>query len=353
MTAVGERTASARSELVVEAMCETPLPWDVFVRAASDSSFCHLWAWRRIMSDVLGHETLYLAALDRDGAWRGVLPLVHVRSRLAGSYLISLPFLNAGGPIGSDEACHLLAEWAVEEARTRRVDLLELRGRRALGAPLAVSSRKITVVLDLPSTADELWQRFPPKLRSQIRRPEKVGLEARFGLDQVEGFYRVFARHMRDLGTPVLPLSFFEGIVAAFPDQAMLGVVYRGAEPVAAGCGFCWGHTFEITWASALTRYAREAPNMLLYWGAMRQAIARNMRRFDFGRCTRGSGTHRFKLQWGGHEIPLPWSQWSASGTTAPPTPERLRYRVAAGVWKRLPLPVTNSLGPRLARILP
>ena len=42
--------------------------------------------------------------VDADGAPQGVLPLVHVRSRLFGNYLLSMPFLNDGGPLGPPEA---------------------------------------------------------------------------------------------------------------------------------------------------------------------------------------------------------------------------------------------------------
>ena len=45
---------------------------------------------------------------------------------------------------------------------------------------------------------------FPAKLRSQVRRPEKEGITYAFGPDQVAPFFEVFARHMRDLGTPLL-----------------------------------------------------------------------------------------------------------------------------------------------------
>ena len=55
------------------------------------------------MRDVLGHESLYVAATDDDGTWHGVLPLVRVRNIL-GHYLISLPFLNDGGPLGDPDA---------------------------------------------------------------------------------------------------------------------------------------------------------------------------------------------------------------------------------------------------------
>jgi len=60
---------------------------------------------------------------------QGVLPLVRVRSPLLGHYLVSMPFLNAGGPIGSPGAVAALGEHATLLARRRDVDLLELRTR--------------------------------------------------------------------------------------------------------------------------------------------------------------------------------------------------------------------------------
>ena len=218
---------------------------------------------------------------------------------------------------------------------------------------LRLSQRKLTVRLELPPAAEDLWRAFDPKLRSQIRRPQRDGLVARFGPDQVDAFYDVFARNMRSLGTPVLPRAFFTRLAAIFAGLIVFGAVYRSGQPVAAGCGFVWRDEFEMTWASSLREYSRSAPNMLLYWSFIEQMIARGVRVFDFGRCTPGSGTHRFKQQWGGADVALPWLQWSPRNVAATPSPERPTYRLAAAVWRRLPLGVTNRIGPFLARRLP
>ncbi len=327
--------------------------WDRFVETAAGASFCHLAGWREVMEDVLGHECLYLVAVEDGGATAGVLPLVSVRSRVFGHYLVSMPFLNAGGPLGDSPARAALVARAREEAARRGVRLLELRSRDGVEG-LRLSHRKITVALDLPAEPDALWAAFSSKLRSQIRRPQKEGLATRFGPDQRDAFYAVFARNMRDLGTPVLPAALFARIAAVFPERAEFGAVWRdGREPVAAGCGFFWRDEFEITWASSLKEFSRSAPNMLLYWGFLGRAIARGARRFDFGRCTPGGGTHRFKLQWGGRDVPLPWAQWSPGDVTATPSPERPLYRVAAACWSRLPLGLANRVGPVLARQIP
>lgn len=329
--------------------------WDSMLEEMGGSTFCHLGAWRRIMTEVLGHEVHYRVAKDQSGTPVGLLPMIRVRSRFFGSYLLSMPFLSYGGPLGTAAARAFLGRHAVEDARRLGVDLLELRARVPIPGDLTTSHRKLTVLLDLPDSPETLWEdRLKTKVRSQVRRPRKEGMVTRTGLAQLAPFYSVFAENMRDLGTPVLPERFFRAIREGLPDQVQFCVVEWKGAPVAAGCGFLWGGEFEITWAGSLRRYSRMAPNMLLYWTMMEEAIARGAHTFNFGRCSPDSGTHRFKRQWGGQDHPLPWAHWSPKELTATPNPDSGRIiKVATAVWKKLPLGVANRVGPLLSRGLP
>lgn len=332
----------------------SPEEWNRFVSGSHEATYCHLWGWREIMEDVLGHQCPYQVIRDGTGALVGVLPLVHVRAAPLGSYLLSMPFLNSGGPIGSDWAQRALVKHAVSEAVARRVDLLELRTRRSVRTDVRVSTRKLTVLLDLPETPEELWQDgLTAKVRNQIRRPMKEGMEARFGPDQLPAFYDVFSRHMRDLGTPVLPFRYFQRKSELFGPIMEVCAIYHKQTPVAGGLGFVWGDEFEITRASALRAFSRSAPNMLLYWALMERSIRRGIRTFNFGRCSQNSGTHRFKRQWGGRDIPLPWLQWSPRKVVATPSGDGAMLSVASFVWSRVPLSLANRFGPILARRLP
>lgn len=325
--------------------------WDAFGSAQRGWTHFHRHGWREVIAGVHGHECPYLAAWD-DDRLAGVLPLVRVKSVLFGHYLVSMPYLNYGGPLGEPAAVRELAAQAAGLARAGNAKLLELRSAVELPVDLAVSHRKITVILDLPPHDSEaVFAGFKGKLRSQIRRPQKEGVTVRFGADQVEPFYDVFARHMRDLGTPVQPRALFERIAATFTDDAWFGCAWLGGRPIACGAGFRWGSQFEMTWASALTEFQSLAPNMLLYWAFIERAAAEGLAQFNFGRCTPGSGTHRFKLQWGGHDVPLYWYQAGDAGAT--PSPDQAAYAWGPRLWKRLPLPLANALGPRIVRGIP
>jgi serine/alanine adding enzyme len=325
--------------------------WDELV-ARSGGTFCHLSAWRKIMEDVFGHRTYFLTARNSDGAVEGVLPLVSIRSKLLGNFLLSMPCLNYGGPLGSDAARVALCEEATRIADSTGVDVLELRARDAEPPVLTPAARKIAVIVPLAPTVEEQWEkRFKSKLRGKIKRPMNHGMEVRFGAAELDPFYEIFARNMRDLGTPVLPRQWFEAIRDAFGDTVIFASVYSEGIAVASGCGFMYGDEFEITWSSALREHNSKHPNMLLSWALMQESIRRGATAFNFGRSTPGSNTHEYKQQWGGHDIPLPWAIWGKQ--SGQPDQNSTKFRIATAIWSRLPVGLTKRIGPALARQLP
>ena len=337
----------------VEQFGGAPRDWDNFVRSQPSWSHFHLFAWKDVITRVFGHECIYLAARE-NGQLAGVLPLVRVKSLFFGHYLVSMPFVNYGGPLGMDTAVIALVSHAANLARRNNAKLLELRSRTALPVTLPVSHRKITVLLELPSgDVDSLWKRLDPKVRSQVRRPQKEGVVVRFGVDEVAPFFQVFARHMRDLGTPTQPRHLFETLAETFPNDTWFGCAYYRGRPIAGGCGFRWATEFEMTWASALAEYKRIAPNMLLYWSFMERAVADGLSTFNFGRCTPDSGTHRFKKQWGSHDVPLWWYDLSLEPGVATPSPTDGAYAWGPRIWKRLPVRLATALGPSIVRFIP
>jgi len=304
------------------------------------------------MAGSFGHETIALAARDGSGRLVGVLPLVRVRTLLFGHYLVSMPFLNDGGPIGTDEGVAALAAEAIRLANQGNVKLLELRARETLPLQLRISRRKITVLLDLDPEPEKVFAGLPSKLRSQVRRPGRAGVEIRFGKDQIEPFYDVFARHMRDLGTPVLPRRFFQQMSAHHGDQAWFAAAWLADRPVAGGAGMRFGSEFEITWASSLREFNQIAPNMGLYWAFVERACREGVTVFNFGRCSPDSGTHRFKRQWGGRDVPLHWYQYGPAALTPSPDQGGL-IGLGPRLWRHLPLPLATALGPGIVRGIP
>ncbi len=339
----------------IEQFSGTPAEWDTFVRSTPDFTHFHLHGWRTVIERVFDHECIYLAARQADGSLAGVLPLVRVRSLIFGHYLVSMPFLNYGGPLGSAPAVSALVARAVELAQEGKVKLLELRSRFPLDIPLAASHRKLTVLLDLPAgDPKKLWSRFEPKIRTQVRRSQKDGATIKFGPQEIGPFFDVFSDHMRELGTPTQPRRLFDTIAEVFPEDTWFGSVYLDGQAIACGCGFRWGSEFEMTWSSARTAFRQIRPNMLLFWSFMERAAAEGLSTFNFGRSSPGSGTHDFKQKWGAtRDEPLWWYGLAAKAGAKTPSPDDAGFAWGPKLWKRLPTPVATAIGPRIVRYIP
>lgn len=330
--------------------------WDSFVEASDNAEIYHLFAWKRHFESVFGHDCYYLAARDDKEQTVGVLPLVHQNSRLFGNFLISIPCFNYCGILAhTDEAHAALVEEASRLARNLGAGHVELRHRESKSLELPLRSDKVSMTLPLPDSEELLWKGFTSKLRAQIRRPQKEGAVCvSGGLELLDEFYAVFAHNMRDLGTPVFPKQMFADILARFPEGARIFVVRMHDKPVAAG--YTLGHrgTLEIPSASSLREFNRYSPNMLLYWTVLQYAVSMGFTAFDFGRTTIDSGPYRFKKQWGAESSGLKWHYILEEGKALPRiNPDNPKYRMAVNVWRRLPLPVANFLGPQVVKRLP
>ena len=330
--------------------------WDAFVTGTPASCLYHLYGWGDVIAETFGYRPIHLAATSSASELLGILPLVHLKSHLFGRMLVSLPYFNYGGICAERaDVRDALFEAAVRVAKERRSDFLEIRHEDDWRQDLPRKTSKVAMRLRLPGSSPELWKALGSKLRNQIERPQKEGMTAVVGREELlDDFYLVFATNMRDLGTPVYPRAFFSNILRTFPERTWIAAVYLNGLPVAAGFVAGFRGTLEIPWASSLRAYNRASPNMLLYWTCLDFACRNGYSVFDFGRSTRGEGTYRFKEQWGAKPHPLYWYYWVRNGGGIPQVnPANPKYRAAIETWKRLPLGVTRWLGPMIVRNIP
>lgn len=336
-------------------ICQDAAAWDAYVEASPLASNYHRWRWKELIEDTYGHKTFYLAAQE-DGRICGVLPLVGIKSWLWGRFLVSMPFFSYGGVLADTpevgegllhEAEKLASEWGAKH--------IELRQAEALNGNWKSSTAKVSMVVPLPETAEKYFGSLASRLRNKIRGAQKQGLTAQWGKEElVKDFYRVFSCNMRNLGTPVYPRAWFENFLRVARDSSRILLVWDGKEPVAATFITTYRDQMELPWIASTPAARGKYSTVFLYWTALEWAAQNGFRRVDLGRCTPGSGTHRFKTQWQCEEVPLPWSYWLKEGGTLPQLrPDNPRFHLAVEAWKRLPLGVANLLGPRIVRAIP
>ncbi len=329
--------------------------WTAYLEAHAETTAYHQWGWETVFRRAFRHRTDRLVA-RRSGRIVGVLPVVTMKSWLFGRFMVSLPWVNYGGVLASTVgAGRALVEEAGRLAAARGLRHVELRHRTPQFPHLPSRQHKVAMTLALESAEGEMWTALDRKVRNQVRKAEKSGLTVESGgAELVADFYKVFARNMRDLGTPVYTRRLFDEALAVFPHQARVFVVRLGAEPVAASVTIRHRDRMEVPWASSLREHNALAPNTLLYWTMIRHAIASGCRVFDFGRSSPGAGTYRFKEQWGAQPEPLAWEYVLSPGAPLPDQgPTNPKFSLAIEAWKHLPLWLANRLGPSIVRAIP
>lgn len=330
-------------------------PWDAYVESAAPESLYHRWVWRDVIEETFGHQPYYLTAVE-DGAIRGVLPLVRIRSRLFGSSLISIPFFSYGGVVADTEAARegLLAK-AAELGRELGVRHIELRQGDESPMSWPMASAKVTMEIQLPGTIEEYFNQLSTSRRKKLRYGLKRGLRAEWGSGEaVPMFYKIFATNMRNLGTPVYPIAFFENQIRRLRGNIRILSLWDDAKPVAASFVTSHRDSLELPWAASLPESRKKEAPMIMYWALIEKGIEEGFRKIDLGRCSPGGGTYDFKRHWNPVERPLHWYYWLGTNASIPqPRPDDPKFKLATSVWKRLPLVIANGLGPRLVRSIP
>lgn len=328
--------------------------WRGYIGERAATTFFHQLGWKRAIERAFGHACPYLLA-TRAGRPVGVLPLTLVRSRLFGRRLVSTGFAVRAGPIADDATVEagLLAE-ARKLADAAGVGCIEVR------AALPERHDRVTRTgfyanfsKRIEPDDDANLKAIPRKQRAMVRKGINAGLTSRADHD-VDTCHGIYASSVRNLGTPVFPKAWFRALVAAFPAESEVTTVLApDGQPVAAVLSFFFRDTVLPYYGGGLASARRLAANDVMYWEVMRRAAARGYTEFDFGRSKVDSGAYAFKKNWGFPPEPLAYS-YELVRATAPPdlSPTNPKFATATRLWQRLPLAVTNTVGPWIARDL-
>ena len=348
------RAARASDRVVVRPFATADASrWEAFVATCAEATFFHAIGWREIIADEFRHPTHYLIA-ERGAEIAGILPLAEVRSRLFGHSLVAVPFGVYGGPAANDaDAERALIDAAVDLARSLGVDHLELRNRR-LKCPdwpqqdLYVTFRKV-----LAPDVDANLRAIPRKQRAMVRKGIGNGLTSEIDMS-VDRFFALYADNMHRHGTPPFSRRYFARLREVFGDRCeVLVVVDAERRPVSGVLSFYFRDEVLPCYAGDTVAARDLAANDFKYWELMRRACERGVRVFDYGRSKRDTGSFAFKHNWGFEPEPLHYEYCLLKGDAIPQNnPANPKYRALVAMWRKLPLPVANALGPMLVRNL-
>lgn len=326
--------------------------WDDFVHAMPQATFFHLSGWSRVIERAFNQRLHYVLA-EQDGTVTGVLPLVHMKTRLFGSTLVSNPFCVYGGPVAVDEATEqALVDHAVGLMRATGVKAMEFRTADAKpGCDWPVKDN-LYVTFRRPIGPDDEanLKDIPRKQRAMVRKGISNGLTSVADMN-IDRLHAIYAESVRNLGTPVFSRKYFRLLGEVFHDRADVVTVMDQDAPVASVLNFYFRDQVLPYYGGGTAAARDRAANDFMYWEVIRRAAARGSRLFDFGRSKLGTGAFAFKKNWGFSPEPLHYRYKLEPGTPIPEhNPNNPKYAMFIKAWKKLPIPVANALGPHIVR---
>ena len=321
--------------------------------AETGASLFHRPAWLAAVEAGTGQRAAGLVC-ERLGVVTGWLPLTEVRSALFGKALVSSGFGVGGGILAEGpEVARTLAAAAENHTVAGGFSGVELRGGPIPEHWQAWDDKHCGFIRPLAANDEAELTAIPRKARAEVRKGLGFGHRITIGREarDLAAHYACYAESVRNLGTPVFPRSLFRAMLEAFRDSSDILTVWQGDKPLASVLSFYHAGAVMPFWGGGVYAARAARANEVMYYELMLHARRQGCTQFDFGRSKTGSGPFAFKKNWGFAPEPLTYGAWTAPGQPARNIdPTDASYSRKIELWKKLPLPLANTLGPWIAR---
>jgi len=330
--------------------------WDEYVDRHPQGTLFHRTPWQKMIQEEFGFRSIYLKAVDSTGI-RGILPLFEVPQLFGKVNMISIPFSVYGGLLGDESRIEVsLLKRAETILKDRGGQFLELRHREGRDLPpLPGTDLYVTYCRDLPDRPEDCLGLLPRKARAAARHARnRYGLEAVSTLDLLDGFHNLFLLNKRRLGSPSFRPSFFRKVVDVHGDSVGLFNILEGGKPRSAVIYFVYRDTIFPYFAGTAPNAESVHASNFMYMALMEHAVRLGLKKFDFGRSRKNTGSARFKEHQGFSAVDLKYGYLLNRMDSVPTNnPSNPRYDLVKSIWSRTPVWVTRILGPRLIRYFP
>ena len=347
-------------------LASTEEKWNSLVERSASATTYHLWEWGETLSSTYNYRKYYLALME-DSDIIGALPLIHVKSRLFGNRLISLPFCEHGGPLvdptldehEKQNVVKVLLHDVEELVNAAGVEYVEIRNPPLIATenPLFVNCvgfrRYVTFKIDLTKGTEECWRCLNRKTRNAVRKAMKSGIDVKEvkTLQQLKTYYELYLQTQRRHGSPPHSFELFEKLYANFHAKGKMKVLLAEYEEIPIAGIIVFLHNDKMFWWSNVTDRKHRAlnPTNMLLWRLIKWGIENECKTLDMGRTRKKTSVHHFKSRWGGQEKPLQdYVLFQNSKRKELPDPEQERYRYLSRLWALLPCMLTKKIGPRI-----
>lgn len=339
----------------VETFKGNPNQWDNYVLNNPNASIYHLYAWGEFFKDIYKFKSINLVAYDGDSIV-GIVQLILMKNHLQKKILVSLPYFCNGGILAENSTAEQKILEKIRDLITHYKCSYSLLRNENISNVLNydyINKQKSSFVLQLDTDYNKVFGGFRKQIRRRIRKGYKSGCTIDLSKRYFNEFYDIYRINMRLLGSPAHKKSFYYEILNRFSENYNVLVVLFENKVIGAQLLSYFKNTVYLPLASSLREYNKYSPSHLLYWESIKFGCENGYHFCDFGRSTIGSGPHIFKKQWNATVTPLDYCYMYPDGRVNKNDNSYGELEIVSRLWKRMPLKVTNFLGPYLSKGLP
>lgn len=305
----------------------------------------------------------------------GVLPIVNT-----GKAWVSLPHFSYGGMVIKKE-CKLnsdseLIDFLINEVITTKLqpgyysynldkftaqkkiseNKIFIRSFDNVKGGMFSKSEKVTSLLELPDSLDELSGKLSSNLNRKIRKAVNSGiLIKRGGEELLDDFYKVYSRSIFELNSLNYSKNFFRDLFTCYQfGEIVCFVAYKDDKAVGSGLLASYGGFYENMFFAVDKGSRKYYVSDLLHWEMLEYSINQNKNHnetdipgpnnnavYSFGRSTRSSGVHNYKSHWPIKDYPL----YNYTNM-----PNIRKHSWLSQIWGTLPYFISKPLGGYLVK---
>ncbi len=328
--------------------------WDDYVFNHPNGTLYHLSPWKNAIEKSFQLRADYFWAI-KENKICGILPLFLVKTFFHSSKLVSIPYAVYGGILADDLNIEQeLFNYSIAFAENNNADHIEFRCLHDPGYKLPKEELYVTHIKELEKTEEEILLSIPRKSRASVRKAySKYDMDIKVDKD-LNTLYKLYLMNKRELGSPPYPYSFFEHLSAGYGDNAgVLTVLYQNM-PAAGIFYFKYKDVLMPYFSGSNSKYNFTNANNVLYFELMKYGLNNGFKYFDFGRSRVNSGSGKFKQYMGFTPQSLHYYHYLTGQKEIPNiNPSNPKFNLASSIWSKLPLRLTELLGPTIVKRIP
>lgn len=314
--------------------------WKKFLYRCDDATVYHTPEWKEFLEKTFNYKSKYLFAKDSCGNITGLLALFHIKSKLRGNELCTMPFSHNSTCIGSEEIRNILIDEGIKLYHELNAGCFEIRGRVNHDKFQFQNSFCVHTIKLSPDT-NELWTKISRGARSSTKKPIRQGVNIypTKSMEDLKDFYDLNCITKKKIGVPSHPWKFFKNMFELLEEYTILYVVKYNSEIVAGGIFEYFKDTVTFGYSAYNPDYLYLRPNNLLVWKSIEDACVNNYKHYSFGRTSYDNkGLMVFKERWGAVETELCYSYYPNIPNSLLTNRNNIQYKVGTRVFRDMPV---------------